>query len=231
MKTCKGKFIVIEGTDGSGKATQIKLLAQHLRRTHRQFHVVDFPQYGKKSAVLVEKYLRGAFGPIERVDPYLTSLFYAVDRYSVQERLRQWLKKDIVIANRYTTANMIHQAAKIKSLDGQKKYIAWVKHLEYEVLALPKPGIVFFLDVPLSHSARLVLRKGSRKYLLGKKRDLAEQNLRHQQAAYAVGRMLCRTGAWVRVPCTREGHLLSPGEIHEKICSVVQRSLLKKRHT
>ncbi len=219
----KGKLIVIEGTDGSGKATQIKLLAQHLRRAHTLFHVVDFPQYGKKSAVLVEKYLHGAFGPIERVDPYLTSLFYAVDRYSVKERLRQWLKKDIVIANRYTTANMLHQAAKIKSHNGQKKYIAWVKHLEYVVLELPKPDIVFFLDVPISYSARLVLKKGSRKYLLGKKRDLAERNLRHQQAAYAIGRMLCRRGEWVRIPCTHEGHLLPPREIHGSILNMIKR--------
>ncbi|MFA4873529.1 MAG: thymidylate kinase [Patescibacteria group bacterium] len=221
----KGKLIVIEGTDGSGKATQIKLLAQHLRRMQKLFHVVDFPQYGKKSAVLVEKYLHGAFGPIERVDPYITSLFYAIDRYSMQELLWRWLKKDIVIANRYTTANMLHQAAKIKSLDGQKKYIAWVKHLEYDVLALPKPDIVFFLDVPISFSTRLVMKKGCRKYLLGKKRDLAERNLKHQQAAYAIGRMLCRTGAWVRIPCTRKGSLLSPREIHESILNVIKKYL------
>ncbi|MEW6610998.1 MAG: thymidylate kinase [Patescibacteria group bacterium] len=227
MKEYKGKLIVIEGTDGSGKATQVKLLAQHLRRRHIPVHVVDFPQYGKDSAVLIERYLHGAFGPIERIDPYLTSILYAMDRYSARERVLRWLKKDIVIANRYTTANMLHQAAKIKSREGQKKYISWIKNFEYNVLGLPKPDKVFFLDVPPLLSSRLVLKKGRREYLRGKKRDLAERNFRHQQAAYAIGRMLCRKGEWTRILCTRNRSLLSPNEIHKSILKAIRRMVNK----
>ena len=106
----KGKFIVIDGTDGSGKATQTKLLVKKLRKEKYKVKLADFPQYNKKSAGLVEEYLSGKYGTEKNVGPYVASIFYACDRYDASFKIRKWLKEgNIVISNRYVTANMGHQ--------------------------------------------------------------------------------------------------------------------------
>ncbi|MBU4493296.1 MAG: thymidylate kinase, partial [Nanoarchaeota archaeon] len=106
----KGKFIVIAGTDGSGKATQIKILVKRLKDKGYEVEIADFPQYGKKSAALVEEYLNGKFGLAEEVGPYRASIFYACDRYAASFKIKEWLDEGkIVVSNRYVSANVGHQ--------------------------------------------------------------------------------------------------------------------------
>ena len=132
MKDYPGKFIVIDGTDGSGKATQTELLAEKLRYAGFDVALADFPQYGKKSAGPVEEYLNGKYGPAHEVGPYRGSIFYALDRYDASFEIKEWLKQGkIVISNRYVTANMGHQGGKIKDLEEKRRFYEWLYELEY----------------------------------------------------------------------------------------------------
>ncbi len=125
-----GKFIVIEGTDGSGKGTQTKLLTEKLAQMRVPFEMTDFPQYGKPSAFFAEKYLRGEYGTAEEVGAYRGSLFYALDRYDKSFDIRKWLAEGkTVISNRYVSANMGHQAGKIKNRAAREKFLKWLEEL------------------------------------------------------------------------------------------------------
>ncbi|HDH07740.1 MAG TPA: thymidylate kinase, partial [Candidatus Moranbacteria bacterium] len=143
-----GKFIVIDGTDGSGKATQTKLLVERLKNDGHDVEIADFPQYGKKSAGLIEKYLNGKYGSAEEVGPYRASIFYACDRYDASFKIRKAVEEGkIVISNRYVTANMGHQGGKIKDPEERKKYFNWLYNLEYETFSIPRPDLNIILHV------------------------------------------------------------------------------------
>ncbi|MDO8593192.1 MAG: hypothetical protein Q7R92_05560 [bacterium] len=143
-----GKLIVLDGIDGSGKATQAKLLAARLERSGLSARVIAFPQYGKKSAGLVEEYLSGGYGELDQVDSYQASLFYALDRFDASRQIRDWLKQgQIVIADRYASANMGHQGSKIANPLERKLFFDWLYRLEYEILNIPKPDLNIFLHL------------------------------------------------------------------------------------
>jgi len=142
----KGKFIVIEGGDGSGKTTQFNLLKEKLSKDGYKLELADFPQYGKKSAGLVEEYLNGTYGTAKEVGPYRASIFYAADRYDASFEMKKWLAEDkTILANRYTTSNMLHQAGKIQDEAERDKFLEWLEDLEYNIFAIPRPDVVFFL--------------------------------------------------------------------------------------
>ncbi|MEK7097993.1 MAG: thymidylate kinase, partial [Patescibacteria group bacterium] len=133
----KGKFIVIDGTDGSGKTTQLGLLAERLKNLGHLVEIADFPQYNTKSAGLVEEYLSGKYGSADEVGPYRASIFYACDRYDASFKIRKWLEEGkIVISNRYVTANMGHQGGKIDGEKERKEYFDWLYNLEYETFSI-----------------------------------------------------------------------------------------------
>ena len=117
-------FIVFEGIDNSGKSTQCRLLLEHLKKEGYKVEMIDFPQYGKKSAALIEEYLSGKYGSASEVSPYVASIFYACDRYDASFKIRQWLKEGkIVVADRYVGSNIGHQGGKIKNKDERLKFI------------------------------------------------------------------------------------------------------------
>jgi dTMP kinase len=127
MSQYPGKLIVLDGTDGSGKATQLELLKKRLEEEGFEVVTADFPQYNKKSAGLVEEYLSGKYGEAEAVTPYQASIFYAVDRFDARAQLRQWLAEGkIILANRYVSANMGHQGGKIKNALERKAFFNWL---------------------------------------------------------------------------------------------------------
>src|SRR3989344_2493977 len=131
----KGKLIVIDGTDGSGKKTQTQLLLERLQNAGYPALSVSFPQYGKKSAGLVEEYLGGRYGQPDEISPYAASLFYALDRFDLSAEIRAALDAGkIVITDRYVTANAGHQGGKLKNLSERKKFLAWLYDTEYRVL-------------------------------------------------------------------------------------------------
>ena len=228
----KSKLIVIDGIDGSGKATQSKLLAQKLRREGRSVRQVEFPQYDKNLfGGLIGEYLRGQFGDFTQMDPRLASVLYAGDRFETKHKIEKWFDEGAaVIADRYVSANQIHQGGKIKNARERKAFLKWLDKLEYGVFGLPRPDVTIYLDIPVALSLALLnassqeLKKKKQKYLKGKK-DIVESNRRYLEQSRQSALLLAKAGSqWERVSCTDEkGSLLSPQTIHEHIWRVVIR--------
>lgn len=221
----KGKLIVIEGTDGSGKATQIAILAKRLRKEGKKVKVLDFPQYGKPSAYFVEKYLRGEYG---KVGPYKASLFYALDRYDISFEIKKWLREgNIILSNRYVSANMGHQAGKIKDQKEREYYEKWLTNLEYEIFSIPKPDLTILLVMPPEMGQKLVNKKKTRKYLKGAKRDIHEKDLGHLKDAFHAYLEVAKKYRWVVINCIEKETLLTPLSIHKEILKKLE-GVLKK---
>jgi dTMP kinase len=205
-----GKLIVIDGTDGSGKATQAQLLTERLKRLGYDVALVDFPQYGKKSAGLVEEYLNGKFGTADEVGPYRASMFYASDRYDASFQIRKWLEEGkIVITNRYVTANMGHQGGKISDAAERQTYFNWLYQLEYEQFGIPKPDLNLILHVDAAVAQQLVDQKGHRDYVGGQKRDIHEADLEHLRNAEKVYLEIAQTfPGFQLIECSPNGAIL-----------------------
>lgn len=183
MKNLRGKFIVIDGVDGSGKATQTQLLAERLIKIGFDVKIADFPQYNTKSAGLVEEYLSGKYGSADEIGPYCASIFYACDRYDASFRLKHWLSQGkIVISNRYVTANMGHQGGKIDNQLEKKHYFDWLFQLEYEIFNIPKPDLNIILHLPAEISQKLA-RQRQKQDWNGKTNDIHQENLEHLKKA------------------------------------------------
>lgn len=222
----KGKFIVIDGTDGSGKATQTGYLVRNLRQAKYKVKVEDFPQYGKKSAGLVEEYLNGIYGNARELGPYVPSIFYAVDRFAAARRIRKNLNKGyIVISNRYVTANMGHQGSKITSAKKRRKFFQWLFNLEYGLFRIPRPDITIILHMPARIAQKLVDKKPKRKYLGNKKRDLHEADLRHLQNAEKTYVQMAKLFNYQLIECFQKNNLLSRQDIAELILQQVKNRL------
>lgn len=215
-KMHKGKLIVIDGTDGSGKATQTNLLVKRLKKEGYSVQVADFPQYGKKSAALVEEYLNGKFGSAKDVGPYRASVFYAVDRYAVSIKIKEWLKKGkIVISNRYVSANMGHQAGKIKDIKKRDRFLEWLTDFEYNLFGIPKPNLNVLLYMPPKIGQKLVEKKGHRDYVGGIKKDLHEADLEHLKDAAEAFRYVAKKYKWTVINCAPDNNLMTIEEIHK----------------
>ncbi|PIS42945.1 MAG: thymidylate kinase [Candidatus Kerfeldbacteria bacterium CG08_land_8_20_14_0_20_40_16] len=224
----KGKLIVIDGLDGSGKATQTKLLVQRLKKEKYQVAVTDFPQYytsffGK----MVGRYLAGEFGKANQVNPYLASILYALDRFEAKEKMKKWLSEGkIVISNRYVSANQIHQTAKIKGKKEKEKFLKWLDQMEYKVFGIPRPNLIIFLNIPFRIGQRLVIKKGTRGYLKGVKRDIHESSKSHLSAAQRqVLDLANKYTKWKKVDCVKGNKLLSKKEISEAVWEIVMKVL------
>jgi dTMP kinase len=221
-----GLFIVIDGTDGSGKGTQAKKLVERLQQEGRAVELLDFPRYGSPSAHFVEKYLRGEYGGIKDVSARAASYFYALDRYDASFELRQKLAEGtIVISNRYTSASKGHQTAKIDDLAQRQAFIDWLNELEYETLGIPKPHLTILLRVPWEIGYELVAKKDERGYLDGRKRDIHEadrDHLRAAEQAYSKLPEMDRHENWQLIECVENGQLLSINDIHQRLWSVVR---------
>lgn len=226
MPKSKGKLIVIDGLDGSGKATQTKLLLARLRKEGYKVAVTDFPQYytaffGK----MVGRYLSGEFGKANQVSPYLTSILYALDRWQAKEKMQKWLKEDrIIVSNRYVSANQIHQTAKIKGGKEKEKFLKWLDEMEFKVLGIPRPNLILYLNIPFQIGQRLVIKKGTRGYIGGVKRDIHERDKNHLTEAQKQCLVLARKFVcWREIKCIKNGVLLSKNDIAEVVWRVVKR--------
>lgn len=219
-KSKKGKFIVIDGTDGSGKATQTELLKKRLKKEGHEVEILDFPQYGKKSAGLVEEYLNGKYGNAQDVGPYRASIFYACDRYDASFKIKKYLKEGkVVVSNRYVTANMGHQGGKINSARERRKYFKWLYDLEYKIFGISKPDLNIILHVDAAIAQKLVDNKVKRSYIKGnKKRDLHEKDLKHLRDAEKVYLEIAKTFPnFSLVSCTDNKCIMSREEIQDMI--------------
>lgn len=214
-------FIVIEWTDGSGKGTQVKLLEEYFQNLWKKVKVLDYPRYGNPSTFFVEKYLNGGYG--KDVSAKMASLFYALDRYDDSFDVKSYLSEyDIIISNRYTTANMIHQASKIESIQEVDTFLEWIFDLEYNICGIPQPDTVIFLDVPPVVSQKLVEKKDQREYIKwwGNK-DIHEADEHHVQNAYQRALYVSKKYNWQRIECTKEWEILSREEITQKILNSI----------
>ena len=220
----KGLFIMIEGTDGSGKSVQTNLLVDALKKQGREVEQISFPQYGQPSAAMVEAYLNGEFGTAEAVGPYRASILYAIDRYAAKGKIAKWLADGkIVIANRYVASNLGHQGGKIKDMAEREKYFAWNYDLEYNIFGIPKPDVNLILHVTPEISQQLVDKKGAREYLRGKKRDIHEDDLNHLRAAEQAYIQIARSyPEFALIECVEEDQLLSPEIIYQKVMAHIQ---------
>ena len=228
MANHRGLFILLEGTDGSGKTLQTSLLIKRLKKLGKKVEQISFPQYGQPSAVLVEKYLNGEFGSASEVGPYRASILYAVDRFAAANQIKKWLKQGkIVIANRYVASNMGHQGGKIKNAKKRRQYLDWVYDLEYNILGIPKPDVNLILHVTPKISQQLVDKKGERKYLKGKKRDIHEDDLNHLRDAEQTYLEISKKYPKFKIiECVENNKILPPQIIHEKIWQTIAKSSL-----
>lgn len=229
MTQRNGKLIVIEGTDGSGKRTQSELLQNVLQQKGYTVASASFPQYGKKSAGLVEEYLNKKYGEPDEVDPYAASLFYALDRFDFSAALKELLARGhIVVLDRYVDSNAGHQGGKIHDELKRARFLSWLYKLEYKILKVPKPDLVIILHVPAHIGQELVSRKQDpRTYIEKGTRDSHEENLLHLQNAEASYLWLARQHPHdhIVVECTENGQILDRAIIAEKVLHVIQEKL------
>lgn len=222
-----GKLIVLDGTDGSGKGTQHSLLAKRLQQAAVKLETIDFPQYGGKSAGPIEEYLNGKYGEFEDVSPYVSSMFYTVDRFASKKRINHWLQeKKLILANRYVSSNMGHQGAHFPNVESRKQYWDWLLHQEYEVFGIPRPYKTYILFVPVEISQKLVLEKSQRSYLGNKKQDIHEKNKNHLMAAQEAFVQMSEAYKDIElVDCTKDGLLLEKAAINDILYSKIQADL------
>ena len=219
-----GKFIVIDGTDGSGKTTQLNLLAEKLRQEGYAVAIADFPQYNTKSAGLVEEYLSGKYGGADEVDPYQASIFYAVDRFDASFQIKRWLQEGkIVLANRYVSSNLGHQGGKFDNPLERKLFFTWLYDLEYRLFAVPKPDLSLILHVE-AEIAQTLSQKRKREDWKGKTKDIHEENLSHLKKAEQVYLEIARTFPDFKlIKCTNQGQILPPEEINYLVWIYIKR--------
>lgn len=212
-------LIVLEGTDGSGKGTQTQMLVNRLQKEGKSVAVYDFPRYHKDGCEGVQHYLNGGLGDIHETGPYGPSLLFATDRLFAKKDLLQDIEtNDYVICNRYTTSNMVHQAAKIDNYKDFLAYIDWVSDLEYKKLGFPIPHAVFFLDMPWEIGYVLISQKDTRAYIKNGQRDMHEWDKDFMQNSYNRACELATIQNWVRIPCSHDKKTPdSVQDIHEKI--------------
>lgn len=217
-----GKVIVIEGSDGSGKATQTGLLYDYLRERGRSVRKVSYPNYDSPSSAPVKMYLGGEFGGDARaVNPYVASSFYAVDRFA--SYLKDWKEfyesgcGNIVLCDRYVTSNMLHQTAKLDSMEEKLAFLDWEYDFEYVKGGLPVPDHVFFLDVRPEISLRL-MRDRENKITHRSARDIHEADPEFLRRSYDNSRLLAERYRWERIDCCGgDGGIRPAGEIHRMI--------------
>lgn len=217
-----GTLYVIEGVDGSGKATQTELLYQALLAQGKNVRKVSFPDYDSPSSSLIKMYLNGEFGTDpQSVNAFATSVFFAVDRFASFRKDWQQFYEDggIIIADRYVTSNLVHQAGKIADTDEKERYIAWLSDLEYNIFGLPKPDCVIFLDMPPAYSLRLRQQRGELKQ--GLSADIHEADQQYLQQAYDNAIGIAKHQNWHTISCVADDEIRAIDDIHQEILQTI----------
>ena len=219
-----GKLIVIEGTDGSGKSTQFKLLTQRLEAEKYAFQKLVFPQYAEPSSALIRMYLGGEFGtkPAD-VNAYAASAFYAVDRYASYKKVwGQWYEEGgLIVSDRYTTSNAVHQASK-EPAEKQQAFLKWLYDFEYDKLGLPCPDLILYLDVPTDFTEKMMRKREND---TNTHADIHEQDTAYLATCRKTGKTAAAFYGWTVICCVRDGKMRSIEDIHQEIYSHVKKCL------
>jgi len=227
------KLFVIEGVDGAGKSTQIKLLKDYFLKKGYNCEYLHFPRteapyFGE----LIARFLRGEFGSLNEVDPYIVAMIYAGDRKDASEIIGKWLKEGkIVLLDRYTYSNIAYQCAKLPEVSAQENLLRWILSLEFEHFAIPRPDLNIFLDVPFEFTEKKLLntRLGSDRSYLNGSRDIHEESLGFQKKVRDIYLKVAKTDSRLEVVnCSNiKGEMLSPYEIFKLIMKIlVSRKLI-----
>lgn len=227
--SCMG-FYTIEGSDSSGKKSVTELIVQQLRELGYKAVKLDFPQYGKDTSTLVKMYLNGDFGKkADDVNPYVASSFYAVDR--VGSYLAEWKHliedpKTIIICDRYTGSNAIHQTTKLNSLDEQQSFLNWLFDFEITKMGLPQADKTYFLDMP-PHKSIELMKMRANKFTNEEKKDIHEADNSFLNRSYETGKWVASQWSWDVIPCTKNDELLSLESISNKILEDILQRIKK----
>jgi len=218
-----GSFIVIEGSDGSGKTTQYRLLSERLRAVGYDVVTFDFPRYDEPSGYFVRQYLNGEYGPAAQINPYTSSLFFALDRFAAAKSIQQALSEGkVVLSNRYTGSNMAHQGSKFASEAEQRGFFVWADSLEFQLLGIPRPNLNIFLRVPAEISYKLISKRAKRSYT-DKARDEHEADPGHLKKSVNAYDLLCRLFPkdYIAIDCTQDGQIADIATINDRIWQIV----------
>lgn len=219
----KGRFIVIEGGDGSGKGTQTELLIAYFKEHNIPYAHLDFPNYDSFFGKLTAQFLRGELGKLEEVSPYFASLPFALDRNTAKQTIQAYLDEGkVVVANRYVSSNMAHQGSKIENLEERKKFISWLEELEYKVHGIPKPDLHILLFMPWQKAKELTMQKQERTYLNGVTQDIQEADDNHRIKTEEMYAYLANNNSWRTINCVENGTIVSKEIIHKNIISLLQ---------
>lgn len=224
-----GKLIIIEGTDGSGKQTQATYLFNKLKELNIDTKQINFPNYESPMSMPVKIYLSGKLGDkASDINPYAASSFYSIDRYGSyrMEWKKEYEKGYTIISDRYTTANMIHQACKIEDIDEKDNFLDWLVDLEYNKFELPVPDLVIFLDVPFEYSSNLIKNRNN-KITNEKEKDIHESDKEYLKNAYQTAKMVAKKYDWLVIDCIKNGNIRDIDDIHSEILENVINKVLK----
>ena len=222
-----GKLFVIDGTDGSGKQTQSSLLKERLQKDGIDFKSVSFPNYDSPSSTLVKMYLEGDFGENQKdVSPYIASTFYAADRYATYKKdfEEYYNNGGIIIADRYTTSNMIHQAGIIKDKQEREKFLKWLWDFEFNLYGLPIPTEVIFLNMPPDYTEKLIQDREN-KITHEKKKDIIEKNKQNTIDAYNNALELVKKYNWYEIKCVKDDKIRTIEDINDEIYELVKKKI------
>ena len=222
-----GKLFVIDGTDGSGKQTQLENLKRRMNEEKIDYRTVSFPNYDSPSSSLVKMYLGGEFGTdAKKISPYIASTFYAADRYATFKKGYEeyYNNGGIILADRYTTANMVHQAGKISDKDERKKFLDWLWDFEFNLYGLPVPTEVFFLNMPVEKSLELIKNREN-KFTHQAQKDIHESDPNHLIDAYNAACDVAKKYNWYEIKCVKDGEIRSIEDIHEEIYNEIKKHI------
>lgn len=229
IKKTKGKLIVIDGTDGSGKTTQVAYLTERLKKDGYKVKIVDFPVYYKNffgkfiGHCLSEQYYNWL-----NIHPKIASVMYAADRWESSEEMRKWLNEGyIIIANRYVSANQIHQGGKIKSAKKRADFMKWLDEMEYKVFKIPRPDLTLYLSLPINIVLKLLKDRDEsrmKREYLKKKKDVHENDINFLiNSRKSALKLEKEVPNFIKIECSKKGEILSREQVHEMVYKEVKK--------
>ena len=224
-----GKLIAIDGVDASGKQTHTSMLYEKLLLDGYNVRKISFPTYESPSSELVKMYLSGQFGDKpEDVNAYAASSFFAADRFAAfRTDWKDFYEKEdsIIIADRYTSSNMIHQASKISDIEEKNKFLNWLFELEFQIYEIPKPDLTFFLDMPVKY-AKMLMEDRENKFDNTQTKDIHERNRDYLEKSYENACYIANKFSWEHILCVKDDKIRSIEEINNEIYAIVKKMTL-----
>ncbi|MEK7530769.1 MAG: thymidylate kinase [Patescibacteria group bacterium] len=226
----RGRLIVIDGVDGTGKATQTKLLVGRLKKEGKKVATFEFPTYETNFfGSFIGECLRGDHGDFVHIDPYIASVLYAADRFESKTKIEDALAAGkIVVLDRYVSANQMHQGGKIKDPKKKKAFLGWLDTMEHTVFGIPRPDVIIYLNLPVKLSLQLLRNKSlkdKKAYIKGKW-DVVESDIKYlENSRKSALSIIQELGTWKKVECSEGTKILSREAVHERVFAIVKKIL------